>query len=72
MNQLEKIIGTFVGAWIVVILIGFLLAWFAMLLWNITMPDVFGLPEITYKQMFSLYLIIKILFGLNVSFKNNN
>ena len=71
MNQLEKIIGTFVGAWIVVILIGFLLAWFAMLLWNITMPDVFGLPEITYKQMFSLYLIIKILFGLNVSFKNN-
>lgn len=71
MNQLEKIIGTFVGAWIVVILIGFLLAWFAMLLWNITMPDVFGLPEITYKQMFYLYLIIKILFGLNVSFKNN-
>lgn len=71
MNQFGKIIGTFVGVWIVVILIGFLLAWFAMLLWNITMPDVFGLPEITYKQMFSLYLLIKILFGLNISFKNN-
>lgn len=71
MNQFGKIIGTFVGAWIVVILIGFLLAWFAMLLWNITMPDVFGLPEITYRQMFALYLLIKILFGLNISFKNN-
>lgn len=71
MEQLGKVIGMFVGTWIAVILIGFLLAWFAMLLWNITMPDVFGLPEITYKQMFSLYLIIKILFGTNVSFKNN-
>jgi hypothetical protein len=72
MEQLGKVIGMFVGTWIVVILIGFLLAWFAMLLWNITMPDVFGLPEITYKQMFALYLLIKILFGSNVSFKNNN
>lgn len=70
MEQLGKVIGMFVGTWIAVILIGFLLAWFAMLLWNITMPDVFGLPEITYKQMFSLYLLIKILFGSNVSFKN--
>lgn len=72
MEQLGKVIGMFVGTWIVGILIGFLLAWFAMLLWNITMPDVFGLPEITYKQMFALYLLIKILFGSNVSFKNNN
>lgn len=71
MEEIGKIIGTFVGAWIVVILIGFLLAWFAMLLWNITMPDVFGLPEITYKQMFSLYLLCNLLFRTNVSFKNN-
>lgn len=70
MEQLGKVIGMFVGTWIVVILIGFLLAWFAMLLWNITMPDVFGLPEITYKQMFALYLLIKIFFGVHVSFKN--
>lgn len=71
MDLLGKVIGQFIGTWIVVILIGFLLAWFAMLLWNITMPDVFGLPEITYKQMFALYLLIKIIFGLNISFKNN-
>lgn len=70
MEQLGKVIGMFVGTWIVVILIGFLLAWFAMLLWNITMPDVFGLPEITYKQMFCLYLLIKIIFGSNISINN--
>ena len=70
MEQLGKVIGMFVGTWIVVILIGFLFAWFAMLLWNITMPDVFGLPEITYKQMFALYLLIKIIFGSKVSFNN--
>ena len=71
MEQLGKVIGMFVGTWIVVILIGFLLAWFAMLLWNITMPDVFGLPEITYKQMFALYLLCNLLFRTNISIKNN-
>ena len=71
MEQLGKVIGMFVGTWIVVILIGFLFAWFAMLLWNITMPDVFGLPEITYKQMFALYLLCNLLFRTNVSIKNN-
>ena len=70
MEQLGKVIGMFVGTWIVVILIGFLFAWFAMLLWNITMPDVFGLPEITYKQMFALYLLCNLLFITNVSLKN--
>ena len=71
MEQLGKVIGMFVGTWIVVILIGFLLSWFAMLLWNITMPDVFGLPEITYKQMFALYLLCNLLFRTNISIKNN-
>lgn len=70
MDLFGKFIGQLIGTWIVVILVGFLLAWFAMLLWNITIPDVFGLPEVTYKQMFALYLLIKIFFGVHVSFKN--
>lgn len=70
MDLFGKFIGQLIGTWIVVILVGFLLAWFAMLLWNITIPDVFGLPEVTYKQMFALYLLVKIIFGSNVSFKN--
>ena len=32
-------------------------------LWNITMPEVFGLNQITYWQAFRLILIASILFG---------
>jgi len=32
-------------------------------LWNITMPEVFGLKEITFWQAFRLMLIAGILFG---------
>lgn len=71
MENFGKIIGMFIGAWIFVILFGLLLAWIAMLLWNITMPDVFGLPEITYKQMFALYILCNLLFRSNVSINND-
>jgi hypothetical protein len=64
-----KIIGIFIGTWLIVILIGFLFAWFAVMLWNIVMPDVFGLPEITYKQMFALYMLCNLLLRTNVSGK---
>ena len=66
-----KIIGIFIGTWLIVILIGFLFAWFAVMLWNIVMPDVFGLPEITYKQMFALYMLCNLLLRTNVTIKNN-
>lgn len=71
MEGFGKLIGMFIVTWTCIILIGFLLSWFAMLLWNIIMPDVFGLPEITYKQMFALYLLCNLLFRTNVSIKNN-
>ncbi len=32
-------------------------------LWNITMPDVFGVNEVTFWQAFRLILIASILFG---------
>lgn len=32
-------------------------------LWNITMPDVFGLKQITFWQAFRLLIIAGILFG---------
>lgn len=40
-------------------LVSALLQW----LWNITMPQVFGLKEINYWQAFRLLLIAGILFG---------
>ncbi|NMA96200.1 MAG: hypothetical protein GX974_09200 [Clostridiales bacterium] len=40
-------------------LMPFLLRW----LWNMTMPRIFNLPEITYWEAFRLILIMGILFG---------
>jgi hypothetical protein len=41
----------------------FLIAWLLQWLWNITMPQVFNLKEITYWQAFRLLIIAAILFG---------
>ena len=47
-----------------VIVIGFaLLILLFQWLWNTTMPDVFGLKEVTYWQAFRLLLIAGLLFG---------
>ena len=43
--------------------IGLILGWFLALLWNYVMPDLFGLPEATWSQMFVLYLSIQIFIG---------
>lgn len=41
----------------------FLVSLFFQWLWNITIPQVFGLKEITYWQAFRLLIIAGILFG---------
>ena len=41
----------------------FLVVWLLKWLWNITMPVVFNLRNITYWQAFRLFLIALILFG---------
>jgi len=47
----------------------FLAAWLLQWLWNITMPQVFNLKEITYWKAFRLLLIASLLFGgANFSF----
>ncbi len=54
--NLGFIIFLFIG---ILLLVAGLLQW----LWNITMPDVFNLKEITYWQAFRLLIISGILFG---------
>ncbi|KJS11158.1 MAG: hypothetical protein VR67_15585 [Peptococcaceae bacterium BRH_c8a] len=48
------------------LVLAFLLNW----LWNITIPQVFGLKEITYWQAFRLLIIAGLLFGGPVYFGN--
>ena len=44
----------------------FLYALILMLLWNIIIPQVFGLSTITYAQSLGLYLIANILFKVKI------
>lgn len=46
-----------------VLVLLFLMAWLLQYLWNITMPQVFNLNQVTYWQAFRLLLIAVILFG---------
>ena len=46
-----------------IVAIAALVSLVTMLLWNALMPDIFGLPEITYFQALGLLVLSKILFG---------
>jgi succinate dehydrogenase hydrophobic anchor subunit len=52
-----------IGFVILVICLLFMAACILQWLWNITMPQVFNLKEITFWQAFRLLLIAGILFG---------
>lgn len=58
-----KIIGMIILGTIAIvglaILFGFVLMW----LWNWLMPDIFGVPPITYWQAVGLFILLKILLG---------
>ena len=52
--------------------IGLILGWFLALLWNFVMPDLFGLPEATWSQMFVLYLLVQALIGSTQLLKSSS
>lgn len=54
--------------WLVVIaVIGFPVKW----LWNLCMPHIFGLPEISFWMAVGLAILVSILFGGVVKVKTN-
>jgi hypothetical protein len=61
---------TLLGGLVLTVCVGLLFVWPLVWIWDFVMPDVFGLPEITYWQMFWLYCLIQILFKLNVTINN--
>jgi len=50
---------------VIIVVIGLFFGFIALFqwLWNITMPDVFGLKHITFWQAFRLLILVLILFG---------
>ncbi len=57
---------------VIIIVVALLIKLFQWL-WNITMPDVFGLKDITYWQAFRILIIAGFLFGgTSASWNNGN
>lgn len=55
--------GNFIMLVMLIIGLFFLVAALLQWLWDITMPDIFQLKQINYRQAFSLLIIAGILFG---------
>lgn len=52
------------GAVVLIVLLIGLAIWLFQWLWNITMPEVFRMKQVTYWQSFRLLIIAAFLFGV--------
>lgn len=59
-NAYEKF-GMLCAALVVIIIFSLLIAFPIKWLWNGVMPDVFGLPEITFWKAYGMYLLSHLL-----------
>jgi hypothetical protein len=48
----------------------FVFAYFGVLLWNYAVVSIFGLPKITYWQMFALMVLVRMFFPSGISYKS--
>ena len=60
-------VGGIIGAIVTFVVIGLLIGWLLAIMWNYTMPDLFGLPETDWKHMFVLSMLIRLLWGAGLS-----
>ena len=51
------------SAALLILLLVILTPVFVMVLWNLTMPEIFKLPQIKFWQAFRLFLLSALLFG---------
>ena len=58
----ENVLGTVIGIAIALVIVAILVVIFRWL-WNSTLPDVFGVREVTFWQAFKIMLLASILFG---------
>lgn len=45
-------------------------AYFGVQLWNYAVVPIFGLPEITYWQMFALMVLVRLFIPSNINYKD--
>ena len=56
-------VGSLVTTILGVALLGLVIGWLLAILWNYTMPVLFGLPETDWKHMFALFVLVRCIFG---------
>ena len=61
MKDAYKKFGVLCGVLIVIIVFSLLIAFPIKWLWNGVMPDIFGLPEITFWKAYGMYLLFHLL-----------
>ena len=69
MHRLAKIPVVIIGALIVAVVMAFVFGIIVKALWNWLMPEIFGLPEVTYWQAWGLLILGHILLGGDHVFK---
>ncbi len=58
-----KIAGGILAGILVAVVLAFLFGYFVQLLWNWIMPEIFGLPKISYWQGFGIIVLARLIFG---------
>jgi hypothetical protein len=58
-----KLFGYILAGISIAVLFAFLFGYFAMLLWNWLMPEIFGLTTISYWQAVGLIVLARLIFG---------
>ena len=61
MNDAYKKFGFLSAAFLIIVLFSLLIAFPIKWLWNGVMPDMFGLPEITFWKAYGMYLLFHLL-----------
>ena len=62
---------TFLGLLCFAAVLMVIFAYFATLLWNYVMPELFGVPEITYLKMLALMVLVWMIFPKSSMNKRN-
>ena len=60
---MEDVIAAVLGVILVVAISGLLLALPVLIVWNLVVPDVFGLPTITFWQALGISMLTRMLFA---------
>lgn len=64
------VVGVILTVLLVAFLLGMLMAWPVMWIWNYMMPELFGVPVITYWQAFWGSFMVKLIFPSHTNYNS--